>query len=66
MTDKRHYAEAVDLLGRMEPLMNRIGRDSEFAALVATTRAANARRPAFISLLNAAGLTERPRLHAVE
>jgi uncharacterized Zn finger protein len=67
VTDKRNYAQAVDLLKRMAPLMTRVGRDDEFAAFVATTRAANARRPAFISLLNAAALTERPSLlRAVE
>jgi hypothetical protein len=67
VTDKRNYAEAVELLKRMAPLMTRVGRDDEFAAFVATTRAANARRPAFISLLNAAALTQRPSLlRAVE
>lgn len=62
VTDKGNYAEAVDLLKRMAPLMTRLGRDGEFAALVATTRAANARRPSFITLLDAAALMQRPRL----
>lgn len=66
VTDKRNYAEALDLLKRMAPLMTRVGRGDEFAAFVATTRAANARRPAFISLLDAADLTQLPRLRALE
>jgi hypothetical protein len=66
VTDKRNYADAVDLLKRMARLMSRVGRDDEFAAFVTATRSANARRPAFISLLNAADLMQHPKLRVVE
>ncbi|MGZ8513927.1 MAG: hypothetical protein ACXWZG_07485 [Microbacterium sp.] len=67
VSDKRNYAEAVTLLGRIGPLMTRLGREEEFRSYVADIREANARRPAFRSLLDAASFAaSRPRLRAVD
>lgn len=47
--------------------MSGLGRAAEFASYVADIRAANARRPAFTSLLDAAQLApKRPMLRAVD
>ena len=46
----------------MAPLMTRLGQDDEFASYVAAVRAPNARRPAFIALMDAAGFAPRPGL----
>jgi tetratricopeptide (TPR) repeat protein len=67
VSDKGNYAHAVDLLGRIGPLMSRLGRATEFASYVADIRAANARRPAFTSLLDDAQLAPKhPILRAVD
>ena len=67
VSDKGNYAQAVELLGRIGPLMSRLGRATEFAPYVADIRAANARRPAFTSLLDAARLApRRPVLRALD
>jgi hypothetical protein len=67
VSDKRNYAQAVDLPGRIGPLMSRLGRATEFASCVAGIRAANARRPASTSLLDDAQLVpQRPILRAVD
>ncbi len=61
------HARAVDLLRRIGTLMTRLGRTAEFAAYAAEVRAANARRPAFLALFDAAQLAEgRPALRMVE
>lgn len=60
VTDKRVYAEVVDLLRRIRTLMSRLGREADFAGYAAEVRAANARRPAFLALFDAAPLIERP------
>lgn len=66
-SDKRNDTEAVGLLGRIGPLTARLGREDEFAAYVGDIREANARRPAFRSLLDAAELApSRPRLRALD
>jgi tetratricopeptide (TPR) repeat protein len=67
VSDKGNYAQAVELLGRIGPLMSRLGRATEFASYLADIRAANARRPAFTSLLDAAQLApRRPVLRALD
>jgi len=67
VSDKRNYAQAVELLGRIGPLMSRQGRATEFESYVADIRAANARRPAFTSVLDAAQLApKRPLLRALD
>lgn len=67
VSSKGNYAQAVALLGRIGPLMSRLGRAAEFASYVADIRAANARRPAFTSLLDDAQLApKRPMLRAVD
>jgi len=67
VSDKGNYVQAVDLLGRIGLLMSRLGRATEFASYVADIRAANARRPAFRSLLDDAQLApKRPILRAVD
>ena len=67
VSDKRNYAQAVDLLGRIGLLMSRVDRAAEFASYLADIRAANARRPAFTSLLDDAQLSpKRPILRAVD
>jgi len=67
VSDKGNYAQAVDLLGRIGPLMSRLGRGSEFASYVADIRAANTRRPAFTSLFDDARLApKRPVLRALD
>jgi hypothetical protein len=67
VSDKGNYAQAVDLLGRIGPLMSRLGRGSEFASYVAEISAANTRRPAFTSLLDDARLApKRPVLRALD
>lgn len=60
VTDKRVYAEVVDLLRRIRNLMSRLGTEADFAAYATGVRAANARRPAFLALFDAARLIERP------
>lgn len=60
VTDKRVYAEVVDLLQRIRTCMARLGTAAEFPAYAAEVRAANARRPAFLALFDAARLVERP------
>ncbi len=60
VTDKRVYAEVVALLRRIRALMARLGLEADFAAYAAEVRAANARRPAFLALFDAARLIERP------
>jgi uncharacterized Zn finger protein len=60
VTDKRVYAQAVDLLRRIGALMARLGRKAEFDTYAAEVRVANARRPAFLALFDAARLVERP------
>jgi len=67
VTDKRVYAEVVDLLRRIRTLMSRLGPEADFAAYAAGVRAANARRPAFLSLFDAARLIERqPEVRVVK
>jgi hypothetical protein len=67
VSDKGNYVQAVDLLGRIGLLMSRLGRATEFASYVADIRAANTRRPAFTSLLDAAQLApKRPVLRALD
>jgi uncharacterized Zn finger protein len=67
VSDKGNYAEAVALIGRVGPLMARLGREDEFTSYVADIREANGRRPAFRSLLDAAEpAPSRPRLRALE
>ena len=67
VTDKRVYAQAVDLLRRIGPLMTRLGRTAEFADYAAGVRVANARRPAFLALFDAARLVDRrPVLRVVQ
>jgi len=60
VTDRRVYAEVVDLLRRIRSLMVRLGTEADFAVYAAGVRAANARRPAFLALFDAARLIERP------
>lgn len=60
VTDKRVYAEVVDLLRRIRTLMSRLGTEADFAAYATGVRAANARRPAFLALFDAARLIVRP------
>jgi len=60
VTDKRVYAEVVDLLVRVHTLMSRLGKEAAFPAYAAEVRAANARRPAFLALFDAARLVDRP------
>lgn len=67
VSDKVNYAEAVELLGRIGPLMERLGREDEFASYVIDIREANARRPAFRSLLDAASpAPPNPKLRALD
>jgi len=67
VTDKRVYAEVVDLLRRIRTPMSRLGAQADFAAYAAGVRAANARRPAFLALFDAARLIERrPELRVVK
>jgi hypothetical protein len=67
VSDKGNYAEAVALLARTGPLMDRLGHEDEFASYVADIREANGRRPAFTSLLDAASLAPpRPKLRALD
>lgn len=60
VTDKRIYAEVVDLLQRIRAMMSRLGMVADFTTYAAEVRVANARRPAFLSLFDAARLIERP------
>lgn len=60
VTDKRVYAEVVDLLRRIRTLMSRPGTEADFAVYATEVRLANARRPAFLALFDAARLIERP------
>ncbi len=60
VTDKRVYAEVVDLLRRIRTLMSRLDTEADFAVYAAGVRAANARRPAFLALFDSARLIERP------
>jgi len=55
VADRRAYTEAIGLLRRIERLMGRLGRSDDFRAYAAKVRAANARRPAFCSMFDAAG-----------
>ena len=67
VTDKRVYADVVDLLRRIRALMSRLGMEADFAAYAAEVRAADARRPAFLALFDAAHLIERrPELRVVK
>lgn len=67
VTDKRVYADVVDLLRRIRALMSRLGIEEDFIAYAAEVRAANARRPAFLALFDAAHLIERrPELRVVK
>ena len=66
-TDRRVYVEVVDLLRRIGVLMSRLGSTADFATYAAEVRAANARRPAFLALFDAANLAERrPALRMVK
>lgn len=58
---RRAYAEAVSLLHRIRVLMSRLGQEEQFRSYAAEVRAANARRPAFRSMFDAAGFLEAPR-----
>lgn len=58
VTDKRVYAQVIDLLGRIGRLMSGLDRSREFAVYAADVRASNARRPAFLALFDAAGFPE--------
>jgi uncharacterized Zn finger protein len=67
VTDKRVYAEVMDLLRRIGALMSRLGANADFVTYAAEVRAANARRPAFLALFDAANLAERrPALRMVQ
>lgn len=66
VTDKRVYAQSVDILRRIGALMARLDRTPEFVTYAAGVRAANARRPTFLALVDAAQLAEqRPALRVV-
>lgn len=54
--DRRAYGEAISLLRRIRDVMAGLGRDEEFRAYAAEVRAANARRPTFRALFDAARL----------
>ena len=54
VANRRAYTEAIGLLRRIERLMGRPGRSDDFRAYAAKVRAANARRPAFCSMFDAA------------
>jgi uncharacterized Zn finger protein len=56
VTDKRVYEEAVDLLRRLKPLLEGLGKDDEFVSFAHEIRAANVRRPAFIATFDRAHL----------
>ncbi len=60
VTDKRVYADVVDFLQHIRALMSRLGIEADFTAYAAEVRAANARRPAFLALFDAARLIDRP------
>ncbi len=54
VANRRAYTEAIGLLRRIERLMGRMGQSDGFRAYAAKVRAANARRPAFCSMFDAA------------
>jgi uncharacterized Zn finger protein len=54
VANRRAYTEAMGLLRRIERLMDKQGQADEFAAYAAAVRAANARRPTFCSIFDAA------------
>ncbi len=53
--DRRNYAEAIGLLRRIQRISRTLGQPNEFTAYAEEVRAANARRPAFCSMFDAAG-----------
>ena len=57
VSHKGVYAQAVELLGRMRRLMDRLGRAAEFRDYATQVRSANARRPAFLGMFDAAELS---------
>ncbi|MFV2065017.1 MAG: DUF6880 family protein, partial [Chloroflexota bacterium] len=54
VANRRAYTEAMGLLRRIERLMGKLDRADDFAAYAARVRAANARRPTFCSMFDAA------------
>ena len=67
ISDKGVYRQVIDLLRRIGQLLSGLDRVAEFAEYAATVRVANARRPAFLALFDAAGFpAPRPALRLVK
>jgi len=54
VANRRAYTDAIGLLRRIERLMDKLDRSDDFRAYATKVRAANARRPAFCSMFDAA------------
>jgi uncharacterized Zn finger protein len=59
-TDRRGYEEAVALLRRMRPLVQRLGEESAFGREAAELREAHRRKRNLVALLDGLGWPEVP------